>query len=163
MNKHEQRMCELQADLFELSSLYFSCGSAFFIARFMQSPPAKELDNFDDPYNFTSPNNILSYMKEKYPTLNNKRGKQYPISILRWMGYAYRAWGIITRKSSYRLYKNMKVEKLLSLYDSFHTFSIEYCVERLDEIAFEKKKELDDYEIYKRIISQKAKNKRLKI
>ena len=50
MNIHEQRMCELQGDLFEMSALRFSCSSAYFISKFMNSELAKELDEIDDPY-----------------------------------------------------------------------------------------------------------------
>lgn len=156
MNKHEQRMCELQADFFELSVSSFPCGSSFFIAKFMQSPAAKELDNVDDPYNFSSPNNLIAYMKEEFPSLNKERGEQYPKSVLRWIGYIYRAWNIISKRTSSYLYKKMKANKLLSLYDSFHTFSPEYCVERLEEIVEEiNKMQISDYEIYKRIVAKK--------
>ncbi len=49
-----------------------------------------------------------------------------------------RAYAIISRRPSSYVYKKMKFEELLPLYDSFHTFAPEYCVERLIEIAQEK-------------------------
>ena len=154
MNTHEQRMCELQGDLFELSSSRFSCGSSIFISRFMYSDLAKELDNIDDPYNFISPNNMISIMAEKYPSLNEKGGNKYPKEVLRWIGYIYRAYSIIKKQYSYKIYRLLKAEKLLPLYDSFHTFSPEYCVERLDEIIQQNNPSSieDEYMIFKSIM-----------
>lgn len=147
-------MCELQADLFALSSSRFSCGSSFFISRFMYSDLAKDLDNIDDPYNYISPNNMIDIMRKKYPSLNEKGGNKYPEQVLRWIGHIYRAYCIIKKQYSYKIYKLLKADKLLSLYDSFHTFSIDYCIERLDEIIQEEKPSNDenDYLIFKSIM-----------
>lgn len=153
MNEHEQRMCELQACIFEESIKRFSCSSSFFVARFMNGTNAKELDEIDNHYNYYSPNYVLDALNYLYPSLNQKNGAKYSSSIMRWIGYVYRAWSIITRKSSYEIYKRIKAEKLLSLYDSFHTFSVEYCVERLEEIVKESDSEAKtDYEIYKEVV-----------
>ena len=156
MNDHEQRMCELQAEIFENSIKRFSCSSSFFIARFMNGANAKELDDKDNSYNYYSPNYILDALTYLYPSLNNKEGEKYPIHIMRWIGYVYRAWSIISKRSSYDIYKIIKSDKLLSFYDSFHTFGIDYCIERLEEIANEglaQKK--SDYEIFKEIMLKK--------
>ena len=59
MNVHEQRMCEIQAEFFELSVDRFSCSSSLFVSRFMNSDIAKDLDAIDDPYNFISPKEFL--------------------------------------------------------------------------------------------------------
>ena len=153
MNEHEQRMCELQACVFEHSIERFSCSSSFFIARFMNGANAKELDDIDNQYNYYSPNYILDALDSMYPSLNQKEGEKYSPSILRWIGYIYRAWSIISKRSSYDIYKYLKAEKLLSLYDSFHTFSAEYCVDRLEEIVNENKSQTkSDYEIFKEVM-----------
>ena len=155
MNAHEQRMCELQADFFELSLERFSCGSEVFVFRFMHSDFAKDLDKIDDCYNFISPNNLISLMKEKYESLSITKGEKYPALVMRWIGYIYRAYCIINKTSSNRVYKDLKAETLLSLFNSFHTFSPEYCVERLKEIVDQDKKDTrTDYEIYKAIMEE---------
>ena len=154
MNVHEQRMCELQADFFELSSDRFSCGSSFFIARFMNSDTAKELDNIDDPYNYISPNNLVSIMSNKYTSLFKKSGVKYPKAVLRWIGYIYRAYVIITKIESSTIYKDIKADKLLALYDSYHTFSPEYCVSRLREMVDEIRPKRDIYEIFKIVMEE---------
>ena len=153
MNYSEQMMCERQADLFELSQTMFSCGSSFFIARYLYSDVAKDLDNVDDYYNYISPNNIVSILSRLYPSLNIERGQKYPVSVLRWMGYIYRAYNIIKKLSSHKIYKYIKAEQMLSLYDSFHTFSAEYCVDRLEEIIkVNMTEEKDDYKIFKQVV-----------
>lgn len=152
MNYHEQMMCEMQADFFELSQTAFSCSSSFFIARYMYSDVAKDLDKVDDYYNYISPNNLVSILSRLYPSLNNEHGQKYPIKVLRWIGYIYRAFSIIKKIDSCRIYKSIKAEKMLSLYDSFHTFSVEYCINRLEEIINEKVNEQDDYEIFKQVV-----------
>ena len=153
MNIHEQRMCELQGTFFEFSFDRFSCGSAYFISRFMYSDLAKELDVIDDPYNFISPNNMVTIMKSLYPSLSNERGIKYPPNVLRWMGQVYRAFNIIKKQSSDKIYKCINAEKLLSLYDVYHTFSLEQCVDRLDEIIKESKPDIDDREIFRQIMN----------
>ena len=153
MNEHEQRMCELQASIFESSIKRFSCSSSFFIARFMNGVNAKELDDIDNHYNYYSPNYILDALNYLYPSLNQKNGDKYSPSVMRWIGYVYRAWSIIAKRSSYDIYKLLKAEKLLSLYDSFHTFGVEYCVERLEEIVNSSIIEAkNDYEIFKEVM-----------
>ena len=152
MTSHQQRICELQADFFEFSKDAFKCSSSIFISRFMNSDIAKELDNVDDPYNFISPHNLISIMREQYESLSTIKGNQYPKQVLRWIGYIYRAWCIITHKKSTSIYKDCPADKLLSLYESFHTFDIEYCIYRLEEIINENKPKIDDYQIFRKIM-----------
>ena len=152
MNSHEQMMCEMQADFFALSIDAFICSSPFFIARFMNSELAKNLDNIDDPYNYISPHNSIKIMTDAFPSLNFKEGDKYPSEVMRWIGYVYRAWSIIKKKSSASIYKELKSSDLLPLYDSFHTFSVEYCVDRLEELVNERKgHQMSDYDIYKAV------------
>lgn len=150
---HEQRMCEMQGDAFVLSAHRFNCGSAFFISRFMNSPLAKDLDEVDDPYNFVSSNNIINYMQDTYPSLSENSGHKYPENVLKWIGSVYRAWAIIKKTKSNKIYKIMKSNSLLSLYDSFHSFSLDYCVERLSEIIDERAEKENPYLLYKSILS----------
>ena len=155
MNISEQRMCELQADLFELSLRRFKCSSSFFIARFMNSKSAKDLDNVDDPYNYYSPNSILDALESAYPSLKSESENKYNAQVMRWIGYIYRSWVILKHRSSYDIYKLMKAEKMLALYDTFHTLGIDYCIERLEEIVnAEIGQHRSDYEIFKEIMLQ---------
>ena len=151
MNVHEQKMCELQGEAFAISAERLNCGSVYFIARFMNCELAKNLDEIDDPYNFVSPYNIVNYMKETYPGLSEMSGNKFPADVLKWIGSVYRAWAIIKKAKSWKIYKVMKANLLLSFYDSFHTFSLDYCVERLVEIAEQKTEQINAYQLYKEI------------
>ena len=156
MSEHEQRMCELQASIFEESIKRFSCSSSFFIARFMNGRNAKELDDINNCYNYYSVNYVLDALDYLYPSLKERIGDKYLPKVMRWIGYIYRAWSIIKKRSSYDLYKLMKADKLLMLYESFHTFGVEYCVDRLEEIINESISQTkSDYEIFKEIVSSK--------
>lgn len=152
MNAHEQRMCEMQGECFVLSIEWFPCGSALFVSRFMYSELAKRLDCIDDPYNFTISTKMLESMEASYPGLKRERGTQIPGKVMKWMGYIYRAWSIIKKKQSSWIYKSMKAEQMVALYDSFQTFSPEYCVDQLEQIVLENSgPELSDYEVSRRI------------
>lgn len=155
MTEQEQKACELQGEIFELSFYAFKCGSSFFIAKYMNSDFAKHLDRKDDNYNYIEPHKLMMLMAITYKSLNEKKGKIYPEPVLRWMGYIYRAYSIIKNKKSNKIYKLLKADELLSLYDSFHTYSIEYAVDRLEEIINEKKSNhLSDYEIFKMVMDK---------
>lgn len=155
MNGHEQMMCELQAEAFELSVGIFKCGSALFISRYMNSDIAKKLDKTNDPYNYSSPNTLITTMATLYRSLNESDGEKYPQKVMHWIGYIYRAYTLITKNTSSNIYKIIKAEKMLSLYETYHTFSPEYCVDRLKELTKESIIKLDDYEVYKQIREQK--------
>lgn len=154
MNEYEQMMCELQAEFFELSVERFKCGSAFFISRYMNSEIAKKLDKTNDPYNYISPNTLITTMATLYRSLNDSEGEKYPKKVMHWIGYIYRAYTLMSKNTSSNIYKAIKAEKMLSLYETYHTFSPEYCVERLKELVNENAIVLDDYEIYKQIREQ---------
>ena len=152
MTTHEQRMCESQASFFEMSYDAFNCGSPLFISRFMNSDVAKQLDNVDDCYNFISPNNLITIMAMQFDSLSSTKGSKYPKKVLHWIGYTYRAWSLLKHKKSSSIYKDCPAEKLLSLYEVFHTFSIEYCIDRLEEIINQNKPQYDDYTIFRKVM-----------
>ena len=125
----------------------------------MHSEITKELDNTDDPYNYYSPNCVLDALESAYPSLKSYQGDKYPTHLIRWIGYIYRAWSIIKKIDSSEIYKLFKAERMYSLYDSFHTFGIDYCVDRLqgmiNEIIGQQK---SDYEIFKEIMNNRCAN-----
>ena len=151
MTVHEQRMCELQADIFELSLKIFKCSSSYFIFRFMRSDVAKDIDVFDSQYNYYSPNNVMHMLKMSNLHLDDIEGKKYPLEVMRWIGYIYRAYQLITKKNSRDIYKILKAETLLSLYNSFHTYSVEVCVSKIKEMLSESRPIDSDYELFKKI------------
>lgn len=155
MTEREQMMCEIQGEFFELSNERLKCGSAYFIAKFMNSEIARELDQVENPYNFYSPNNLIISMKIFYPSLDNEKGAIYPKHLLKWIGEIYRAYALIKKESSSKIYKDVKAEMLVSLYDSFHTFSLEEAVNKIAEIVNENKEQKTDKEIFYEIMNEK--------
>lgn len=152
MNAHEERMCELQADVFERSVNRFPCGCGKFIERFMRSDIAKFLDDPRNEYNFLSIEEILISLEDAYPSLYVEAGAKIPLPVMRWIGYVYRCYCIRKKKPSLWLYKEMKVNKMLSLYDSFHTLDPDDCVDRIEEIiAARHPRTQTDYEIYRAV------------
>ena len=152
MDEHQQRMCETQGELFELAAETLPCSSAYFISRFMYSEEAKDMDLIESLYNHLSPMQRMDGMLKAYGSLTKKKGEVYPRSVLHWMGYIYRAWSILTRKTSSEIYKKMKAKRLYGFYDVYHTFAPEYAVERLEEILTQEEgPRPSDYEVYKAI------------
>lgn len=135
MKDFDYRMCELQADIFERSLEAFECSSPFFIATYMNSTKAEDLDDKNDNYNYCSVNSAIRTLENECPALQIKGNIKYPAPVIRWIGYIYRAWSIITDKTSSQLFNQMNDEVLVGLYDTFHTFGIEYCIARLEELV----------------------------
>lgn len=156
MNAHEQRLCETQGEFFALSAERFACGSALFVSRFMYSDLAKRLDQTRDSYNYMSPSILLTTMEKEYPSLQKEHGQHISGKVMRWMGYVYRAWCLIKQKESSSVYKTIKAEQMVALYDSFHTLSPEYCVDQLEQLAQERGDTMmSEYEVFKRIRQDK--------
>ena len=152
MDIHQQMLCEQQGELFELSVDRFECASSMFAYVFMYSDIAKQLDKHDDPYYAISNTAILEDLENKYSRLKTK-GAKYPKQVIYWIGYIYRAFSIIKRKSSSYIYYHFPATKMLSLYETFHTYSIEYAVDKLEELLNEQKPHVDYYDIYKMVRS----------
>ena len=160
MTNNEYEMCERQGEIFELANDNFSCGSLLFVSRFMQSDLARDMDDVESPYNYVSPNNAINRLRYQYPSFIDNDGKKYPKAVMHWVGFIYRAYSIINKISSRMIYKYLKADTLFGLYESFHTFSPEYCVERLTAIVSNiKGPQKSDYEIYKEIRLSSSWNK----
>lgn len=128
----QQKLCELQAEIFEKSAVAFPCGSATFIYRFLKSEMAAEFDKEDfDP--LTLADGYLWSLASTFPCLGEEEGERYSLPELHWIGYIYRAWSILKGKSSKRLYRDMKPSKLRELYFVYHTFDVEYAIDRIEE------------------------------
>lgn len=126
------RICEIQANIFTNAGCDFSCGSSLFVFRFMNSKLAKEMD---DPH-FMSGFSLSSYkdaLLEQYPFLNVKKGKKINSKIMHWIGYIYRATSYALEISSKELITKMKFDQLTKLYNVYHTYGVDYCVEKLNE------------------------------
>lgn len=143
MNEMEEIMCGRQALIFEKSRESFS--SLLFIKLFMYSSFASGFDRWDyDP--FMKEEEYVRLIGEEFPKMKEKRGTRYSEAELHWMGYIYRALCIHRKASSKAIYKTLHPSKLRQLYRTYHTFGIDYCLERLDEyILANSRSEMDIY------------------
>lgn len=147
LNQEAIRMCEIQAKIFSDSIDDFTCGSKLFVFRFMKSELAKLLD---DP-NYLSlytPMNYKDMLLKEYPGLNQKYGYKINEPIMHWVGYVYRAISLSLNISSKKLLKQLQFVDLIILYPVYHTFGVEYCVNRiakefnLNAVDYDRNKEL---------------------
>ncbi len=141
-------LCRKQGKLFELSNTLV-CGSSQFVKLAMNSYIINKLDNEDNFFDCSTSSSLLSDLVDAYPSLTTLMGNKYPTHIMYWIGYTYRAWSLITKKSSKIIYKECGFNTMVSLYETYHTFDIEYCVARLEELVSNNKP--TDYQIYRKI------------
>ena len=80
---------------------------------------------------YTAPN-YKELLCEHYASLNLKKGPIINKKVMRWIGYIYRATSYILEIPSAQLYRLMSYQKLVKLYYVYHTYGIDYCVEKLD-------------------------------
>lgn len=147
MRDYEAYLCEWQSEFFKKGLKRFSCGSAVFIRRYMKSSVALNIDlgRYDDGPLLA---NHMNEFASLYPKLNEEGGERYSEKEIAWIGYAYRAWAIISQRRSRDLVTYVKPQQMVQLYPSFHTFGIDYCVERLEDLVPPEEK-ASDYEIFK--------------
>ncbi len=152
MDISTQIMCELQSEVFAESISRYGASSLYFIMRYMNSEVTKNMDNKNDYYNYYSKAYIFSELEKEYPSLlTKKEGNKIPLPVMKWIGYIYRAWSYLQDKDSSRLYKFLKAERLVSLYNTYHTFGIDYCIERLEELVEQDRPQMSDFERFKEI------------
>lgn len=146
MNWYEAKLCERQALIFLESQEVFS--SPIFIKLFMFSEYAREIDlDHHDP--FMAEREYVTKLAEDFPKLKEKKGTRYTKGELHWIGYVYRALSIKRKSSSKQIYKLISPAELRDLYLTYHTFDMDYCLERLEEYILAHSK--SDLEILKEV------------
>lgn len=110
-----------------------------------QDTYSEETSQFDDS---------LGSLLVAYPSLRKRGGEKYQKAELEWMGYTYRAWSIITGRKSKDLVRLIKPSKMRQLYLTFHTFGMDYCVERLEEMVSPFSKPKSELAVLKEVRSQ---------
>lgn len=158
MDKDGLLLCELQAEVFELSASQVTTSSEIFIRRFMNSQIAKSLDNEEILMTNVSPKDILDSVQEQYG--ESRYGSvKYSANELYWIGYLYRYFSYTYRKTSVQVYKIVKPKELRGLFLPYHTLDVSQAIERILEaknMLFDEESEVTrQYEIYKKIRSEK--------
>lgn len=126
------RLCEIQARVFEHSSVALNSSSEIFFRRFMNSNIAKEFDSRA----FLEGNKTLH---DVYDDINEQYGESsygsiiYNRDVMYWCGYVYRHFCYCYEVSSKRAYKLLPLKYVASTYEAYHTLSVSQAVERLLE------------------------------
>lgn len=132
MSYLEDKLCERQALIFEESHEEFS--SPIFIRLFMLSRFAKEFDDLDyDP--FLEAKDYVRLLSGEFPKMKEKKGVRYSKGELHWIGYIYRALSFHRKSSSKAIYGEISPSRLRELYNAYHTFDVDYALERIDELT----------------------------
>lgn len=137
------KLCDEQAELFELSLTNKNIGSELFIKRFAYSDLAKKFDDL------SILNQIISLETELANINKNKKepvhiGKRYSSETLFWMGYIYRYWSYTYEESTINIYKMMPPSKLSKYYEIYHTLDSKQAIDRIIEAHdFEDKKSIE--------------------
>lgn len=124
-------LCDIQADLFELSAIK-GIDSKSFIIEWSESETAK---NFDLPYDRThwlGDEYLLAEIEDENGKLP-RGGENWGRSIMRWMGWMYRLISIKGNMSSHDAVRLSPPEEMLEIYPGYHTLDYDMAVERIFE------------------------------
>ena len=125
-------LCDIQANVFELSIDRFSCSSEIFIRRFSNSNIAQLFDNkvlLNESY---SENNVLDLIEAEYKALDYGKNK-YSKSEMYWIGYMYRYFCYTYEITMKQAYKTISPKEMRSVYLPYHTLDCSQAIERILE------------------------------
>lgn len=132
LSEADLKVCRIQGEIFASSVDFIECGSASFIRNFMHSDIATHIDSSNIIYESLSEKRIINEYIKQYG--NKKYGKvKFDPKAMYWIGYLYRFWNISYGTTSRMIYKTINGKELYSLYEPYHTFSIEKAIKRILE------------------------------
>lgn len=124
-------LAKFQGDLFEKSVEYLNCSSKYFVKKYMNSDIVKHIDYSSFLYESRDIYNVLDELKNE---TNLSVGKnKIPQNVMYWIGYLYRYWSYLYNVSSRFLFKVIKTEELVKLYEAYHSLDIEEAINRISE------------------------------
>jgi hypothetical protein len=124
------RLAEYQGRLFEESSKHLNCSSSIFIRRFLYSDLLKLLDLNDSSRLSLDVFEGLKLIEEEYGSTNYGKVKFSGESLF-WLGYLYRYISYTRNIDTPLLFKIFDYKRLNELFYTYHTQSMEWCVENL--------------------------------
>lgn len=133
LNENEVKLCQLQANLFEISVNGCKYSSAIFIRRFMMSRIVKSFDNQNYLNMTMDAYDVINALNEEYGK-STYGTKKFTENEMHWIGYIYRAIAILYELSSKEVYKLFKANDIVKYYNTFHTFDIIYAADRMMEL-----------------------------
>ncbi len=151
-------LCDLQANIFEISCDLTMTSSEIFVRRFMNSKVAKTLDNEAFLQTNMQPKDVLIHIEKEYGV--SKYGSvKYSHNEMYWIGYLYRYFSYTYELSSVQVYKIIKPKELRGLFLAYHTLDVAQAIERILEakgICLNRETEIRrQYEIFRRIRMRK--------
>ena len=137
MNIIENKLCDIQGRLFELS-LKEGYDSETFIKCFMKSKIAFYLDSSYNRYQWMGEEYLLEEIIDECKENLTKTGKVIFKEEIYWIGYIYRFWHYYKNESSNNIYKIASFKTMKINYLMFHTLSPEVAIDDLIEIYNQK-------------------------
>lgn len=131
-------LCDLQGQLFELSSKY-GYNSEAFIKAYMTSKVSMDMDKEFNHLQWAGKAYILSRIEDELSDKLIKDADVFDKETLYWIGYIYRYWHFYTGEKSKEIYKQASAKTMKTVYLMYHTMSPEMAIDRLKETYIKKK------------------------
>lgn len=125
-------LAEYQAKIFE-KSVDLNCSTSIFIRRFIHSDILKKMDD-NNPQNLSlDVCDAINSINEQFGESNYGKEK-YSKSAMFWIGYIYRYISYTREQPTKFIMKLFSYKQLNSLYYTYHTQDMEWCVSNLLEL-----------------------------
>lgn len=121
LDKHERKVCHIQAALFEFCQQEYKCDAFDFITKFMSSDFAADIDNNGSSYYSLNSFDYINSIRNKI-TIVPLSERKYT-EALHWIGYLYRYWSWLGTPSN-EIIQIVPVSKAYSVYRTFHTLDV---------------------------------------
>ena len=125
-------LCKTQAEIFEKSIGFATCGSGVFIRRYMLSDFAMRMDKGATPFEAFSTEGAVREIINEYGETEYGKTK-YSTEEMYWIGYIYRYWCYTASISSKQVYRLIKPSELKALYFPYHSLDPAQAIERIIE------------------------------
>lgn len=124
-------LAKYQAGLFAASAGYLNCSSKYFVKKFMNSFLAERMDKVGFLFESLDIYAALDELKEETDLTKGK--EKVATYVLEWIGYLLRFWAYTYEVSSKFIFKHIKLDELVMLYEAYHSLDIEAAISRINE------------------------------
>ena len=149
-------LCRMQGKLFMNYADYEQCSPTIFIRRFMNSNVAKRFDSLEILLERSSNASIVREIDDQYGITRFGRPNTVGQEVLYWAGYVYRYWSFTREIPSKLLIQKVRPEELFKRYDIYHSFGLDYLIDRLSEelkVTFEECQKKDIMQIIEEFVN----------
>lgn len=135
----ESKLCDVQGNLFA-SFADANYNPESLVRVFMTSELGKNLDSEYNRMQWAGEEYLLETLLDVYKDQLEPKTEEYSKDALFWMGYVYRFWHYYKNNSSKNIYRIAPFKTMNVNYLMFHTLSVEYAIDDLNEIYRQKKR-----------------------